>query len=216
VARAPYVLATISHKGGTGRTTAALMLAWCWAASGRKVTFIDADPIRSASLLALDENHRCTWPNVQFASGMDSLAAPLTGEIMVIDCPNLLDCANARPVLEESDGIILTCLPDPLSIRTVPAAASAIEAAKAVNPRLELLGILISIYNERDSVHNAMLARLRDAHQDLLLEPVIPYQPEVRDWPLHPGTAPPPGPARGAYAALTETLDPWIAVARAV
>ena len=98
----------------------------------------------------------------------------------------------------------------------MPAAANVIEAAKAVNPRLELLGILISIYNDRDPVHNAMLARLRDAHQDLLLEPVIPYQPEVRDWPLHPGTSPPPGAARDAYAALTDTLDPWIAVGRAV
>ena len=215
MARAPYVLATVSHKGGTGRTTAALMLAWSWAAAGRRVTVIDADPIRSASLLALDQDHRCTWPNVQFVSGTDSLAA-LTGEIVVIDCPNLLDFANARPVLEESDGIILTCLPDPLSIRTVPAAANVIEAAKSVNPRLELLGILISIYNDKDPVHAAMLSRLRDSHQDLLLEPVVPYQPKVRDWPLHPGTPPPPGAALDAYAALTETLSPWIAVAQAV
>src|SRR5439155_25322413 len=149
---------------------------------------------RSASLVALDQDRRCSWPNVQFVTGKDSLATPFTGEIVVIDCPNLLDPANSRPVLEESDGIILTCLADPLSIRTVPAAANVIEAAKAVNPRLELLGILISIYNERDPVHNAMLSRLREAHQDLLLEPVIPHQPEIRAWPIHPGTEPPHGP----------------------
>jgi chromosome partitioning protein len=216
VARAPYILAVISHKGGTGRTTAALSLAWNWADTGRPVTVVDADPIRSASLVALDANRHCPWPNVQFVTGNESLAGPLTGDVVVIDCPNLLDPANSRPVIEEADGIILTCLPDPLSIRTVPAAANVIEAAKAINPRLELLGILISIYNERDPVHNAMLARLRQAHQDLLLEPVVPYQVEVRDWPLRPGASPPPGPARDAYAALTRTLDPWIAVGRAV
>jgi cellulose biosynthesis protein BcsQ len=216
VARTPYVLAVISHKGGTGRTTAALALAWNWAATGRKVSVVDADPIRSASLVALDANRHCPWPNVQFVTGTDSLAAPLTGEVVVIDCPNLLDPANSRPILEEADGIVLTCLADPLSIRTVPAAANVIEAAKGVNPRLELLGILISIYNERDPVHTAMLGRLRQSHQDLLLEPVVPYQAEVRDWPLHPGTSPPPGPARDAYAALTQALDPWIAVGRVV
>src|SRR5262245_61376634 len=106
------------------------MLAWSWAAMGRQVTVIDADPIRPASLVALNEDRRCNWPNVQFVTGKDSLAGPLTGEVMLIDCPNLLDTANARPVLEESDGIILTCLADPLSIRTVPAAANVIEAAK--------------------------------------------------------------------------------------
>src|SRR5262249_40041849 len=181
---------------------------WCWASAGRKVTFLDADPIRSASLMALDHDHRCTWPNVQFVTGRDSLADPLNGEVLVIDCPNLLDSANSRPILEESDGIILTSLPAPLSIRTVPASANVIEAVKTVNERLDLLGILISIYNERDPVHSAMLSRLREAHQDLLLEPVIPYQPEVRDWPLHPGTTPPPGEARDAYTALTRALDP--------
>jgi cellulose biosynthesis protein BcsQ len=203
-------LSVISHKGGTGRTTAALYLAWTWASTGRRVSFIDADPIRSASLLALDAHGQCPWPNFQLVNGVDS-PAHLTGEIVVIDCPNLLDRANSHPMLHSSDGIILTCLPDPLSIRTVPAAANVIDAARTVNPRLELLGILISIYNERDAVHSAMLTRLRGAHQDLLLEPVIPYQPEVRDWPLHPGSAPPPGPAREAYAALALTLDPCIA-----
>ena len=214
--RAPYVLSVISHKGGTGRTTAALSLAWSWAASGRRVVFIDADPIRAASLLALDGQGQCPWPNLQFIAGAEALSRPLVGDVVVIDCPNLLDSANSRPVLHQSDGIILTCLADPLSIRTVPAAANVIEAAKAVNPRLELLGILISIYNARDPVHSAMLGRLREAHQDLLLEPVIPYQAAVRDWPLHPGSNPPPGVTRDAYAALTLTLDPWITAGRVV
>jgi cellulose biosynthesis protein BcsQ len=214
VTREPYVFAVISHKGGTGRTTAALSLAWCWGASGRKVTIVDADPIRSASLLALDEYGRCPWPNVQFISIQESLAGPPSGDIVVIDCPNLLDPANSRPILQEADGIILTCLPDPLSIRTVPAAANAIEAAKASNPRLELLGILISIYNKRDAVQRAMLERLRDSHQDLLLEPVIPYQAEMRDWPLRPGSNPPEGEALEAYAALSLTLDACVTAGR--
>ncbi len=75
---------------------------------------------------------------------------------------------------------------------------------------MELLGILIGIYNGKDVVQAAMLERLRQAHSDLLLDPVIPFQLEARDWALTPGSDPPAGAARDAYAALTRTIDPWV------
>ena len=209
----PYILAVVSHKGGTGRTTAALALAWSWGRAGRAVTLLDADPIRSASLVALDGSGNCHWPNVTFRAGLEALNEPLEGEIVVIDSPSLLDKLS-RQVLHKARGLILTCLADPLSIRTVPAAATVIETARTVNPQLELLGILISIYNGRDTVQAAMLNRLEQAHKELLLEPAIPFQAEVRDWPLTPGLDPPTGPARDAFAALTKTLDPWTRAGR--
>ncbi len=202
----PYIIAVVSHKGGTGRTTAALSLAWCWGNAGRSVTLIDADPIRSASLVALDASRRCRWPNVTFRAGLEALDGPWDGDLVIVDSPSLLDKLS-REVLRKASGIILTCLADPLSIRTVPAAASAIETARSENPRLELLGILINIHNDRDSVQAAMLERLRAAHSDLLLQPVVPFQAQVRDWPLTPGSDPPAGPARDAFKALSQTLD---------
>jgi cellulose biosynthesis protein BcsQ len=201
----PYILAVASHKGGTGRTTAALTLAWALGESGRRVTFIDADEQRSASLMAVDQRGQCSWRGVQFRAGPESLQKPLDGDIVVID-PPALTSQTAQPVLRRANGIVLTCLADPLSIRTVPAAATVIETAKVANARLELLGILICIYNAQDVLQNAMLERLKQAHRELLLDPAIPFQPDVRNWPLHPGNPPPAGPARDAAVTLAGNL----------
>jgi hypothetical protein len=65
------------------------------------------------------------------------------------------------------------------------------------------------MYNGQDLVQNAMLGRLQQAHDALLLSPAIPLQPEFRDWPLRPGSDPPEGPARDAYVSLAQTLDDW-------
>jgi chromosome partitioning protein len=203
----PYVLAVVSHKGGTGRTTTALLLSWHFARSGRTVSFIDADPQRSASLVALNASGQCDWQNVRFFSGLDTLGEELPGDLVVIDSPPLTD-RTSRPILHLADGLVLTCLADPLSIRTVPAAATVIESAKGVNPSLDLLGILICIYNGQDTIQDAMMSRLKESHQDLLLEPAVPFQPELRDWPLRPGSPPPRGAAAETFAALINRLSP--------
>jgi cellulose biosynthesis protein BcsQ len=202
----PYVLAVASHKGGTGRTTAAMSLAWTWGQEGLRVTLVDADPVQASRLVALDPAGRCPWPNVRLQSDVN---APFAGDRVVIDCPSLLDPA-ARAVLRRADGIVVCCLADPLSLRTVPAAASVIRRARDANPRLELLGILIAIYDNHDEVQAAMLGRLRQAHERLLLEPPVPQQPELRDWPLEPGADLPPGPGREAYAVLARNLEACI------
>lgn len=207
----PFVLGIASHKGGTGRTTTALILAWALGRLGVRVLFVDADEQRSASLIAVGGRGTCEWPNVTFRAGLDVLSGEMDAEIVVVD-PPALTAPTAQTVLGRADGIILTCLADPLSLRTVPAAANVIDAGKSANPRLELLGILISIYNEQDAVQHAMLNRLQQAHRDLLLDPVVPYQPSLRSWPLTPGTPPPAGPATDALAALAQYLKEGLKV----
>lgn len=202
----PYILAVVSHKGGTGRTTAALCLAWSFAQVGRSVCFVDADPQRAATLIALNAQGTCPWPNVEYRPNLDALGEPFDGDLVIIDPPPLTD-ASSRPVMQVADGLVLTCLADPLSIRTVPAAATVIERAQAENPGLSLLGILINIYNDADAVQSAMLSRLKDSHRELLLEPPIPFQPSIRGWPMRPGSNPPDGPALGAYGMLARELE---------
>jgi cellulose biosynthesis protein BcsQ len=202
----PYILAICSHKGGTSRTTSALTLAWVLGQSGRRVLLVDADEQRSASLLALDARGQFCWPNVEFRAGAEALDEKPAVDVVVVD-PPALTAATAQPILRQAHGIILTCLADPLSIRTVPAAATVIENAKNANRRLELLGILIGIYHEHDAVQNAMLTRLQEAHRDLMLDPPIPFQVEVRRWAMRPGSPPPQGPALDAYSALIRNLD---------
>jgi cellulose biosynthesis protein BcsQ len=201
----PYILAIGSHKGGTGRTTAALALAYLWGRSGIRVTLADVDPVRAAGLVALTDGV-CTWPNVRYATALPRPRDPgYDVDLIVVDCPALLTPA-ARPVLQRATTIVLTVLADPLSLRTVPAAAGVLEAARADNPRIELLGVLVGLYNEREPLQASMLEQLRQMHAALLLDPAIPEDPALRHWPLTPGAGLPDGSGATAFAALAEQI----------
>ncbi|HLW65702.1 MAG TPA: ParA family protein [Gemmataceae bacterium] len=206
MARSPYILGIVSHKGGTGRTTTALCLGWHLGQAGHSVTLVDAVPMRSMSMVALNSAGQCPWPNVQFQTGLEALAGPHQTQIVIVDSPSLLDPLSQR-VLSAADGIILTSLADPLSIRTVPAAAMIIGKAREANRRLELLGLLVGIYDAQDEVQRAVLSRLQEGHRELLLSPVIPLQQEMREWALKAGVPPPQGVASAAFGTLARNLN---------
>jgi cellulose biosynthesis protein BcsQ len=201
----PYVLAFASHKGGTGRTTAALALAWLWGQAGHRVTLADADPAHAAGLVARGPGGECDWLNVRYLDRLPA-AGEADGDVVIVDCPRLLE-PEVAPVLARADGIVLACLADPLTLRLVPAAVGVLAGAKAINPRGELLGLTIGLYNESDTVQPAMLARLRQVHADVFIEPPVPFDPALHDWPLAPGAGLPPGRGADAFAALARALE---------
>jgi cellulose biosynthesis protein BcsQ len=207
VGKKPYVLVLGSHKGGTGRTTHALALAHVWGQAGLRVSLVDADPAGAARLVAVPPEGICAWRNVKFFPRLPESGRSLLGsDLILIDAPPLTE-ASAQRILRLADGLVLSCLADPLSLRTIPVAVSAIQRARQHNPRLNLLGLLIGIFNEHDDLQRQMLAYLRETQADLLLEPPIPYQQEICDWPLEPGRSLPAGPARDSYEAVASMLD---------
>lgn len=207
----PYVLAIASHKGGTGRTTTALMLAWLLGQYGRTVTLVDADEQRSATIVASDARGHVDWQGVELRTGPDALFEPIATDLVIIDPPSLTS-PSAGAILRRAHGLILTCMADPLSIRTVPAAASVIEQVRGGAHQPDLLGILIAQYDRHNLVQNAMFSRLQEAHRELLLEPAIPYQANLRSWALHPGSPPPAGPALDALGELAQSLSESLAI----
>jgi cellulose biosynthesis protein BcsQ len=211
VADEGYLLAIASHKGGTGKTTSALALAYLWGRDGMRVTLADADPSQAAGLIALDSTGECPWSGVRYVPGLLPPGdAALDADVVLVDCPPLLTPA-AAPILRRARGVLLTCRANPLALRTVPAAAGALGAARAHNRACELIGVLIGGYNADDPVEAPMLGRLRDMHGELLLEPPIPEDPAVRDWALCPGADLPGGAAAEAFALVAERLRETIA-----
>ncbi len=200
----PYVLVVASQKGGTGRTTAALALAWAFGQAGRAVALIDADPLGAARQVACGPSGRCAWANVRCLAGPAALDALKPGELAVVDAPSLLG-AGAAALLRRADGLVLTALADPASLRTFAAAGVALSAAQDANAKLELLGLLVGLYAP-DPVQDAVLGRLRRMQPGLVLEPPIPFDEAARDWPAAPGAPPPAGPALDALRAVARAL----------
>ena len=203
----PYILVLGSHKGGTGRTTSALALAYLWGQAGMTVSLIDADPVGAAGMIALDLDGVCRWEGVRFFAHLPESGRGLVGsDVVIIDAPPLTE-RSAQRVLRLADGVVLCCLADPLSLRTIPCAARALQQARAYNPRLALVGLQIGIFHEHDALQARMLQQLRHAHGALLLEPPIPAQAEISNWAEAPGSPLPDGPAADSCQALADLLE---------
>jgi len=202
----PYILAITSHKGGTGRTTVALALAWLWGQRGMNVTLVDADPVKAAALVATGPDGNCPWQNVNLVVARNGqLKIPPRQDVVIIDSPPATE-SLAQNFLQKADGVVICCLADSLSLNTLPAATKAILQAREFNESLEILGIAVNIFNLADLGQTRSLSQLRGAPGGLLLEPVIPNRPELRDWPLDPGSDLPNGPGKQAFRALADTF----------
>lgn len=205
--RKPYTLVLGSHKGGTGRTTCALALAYLWGQSGLNVTLIDADPVGAARLVALDGDGICHWEGVRFFAHLPDSSRDLQeSDLVLIDAPPLTE-RSAQRVLRQAESVIVTSLADPLSLRTIPRAVAAIQQAQSHNSKLSLLGLVIGNCHEQNRLQKLLLQQLRRSHSQLLLEPAICYQREVSDWATKPGSPLPEGPAKECYQALANRLE---------
>jgi|GEM_PF-2462977 cellulose biosynthesis protein BcsQ len=202
----PYVLAITSHKGGTGRTTLAAGIAWLWGQRGLKIALVDADPVRAATLLALNAEGVCPWPNVHVVVAQQGVAKIPPGmDAVIIDSPPATE-PLAQRVFAKADGVVICSLADSLALNTLPAATRAVREARETNPDLDLLGIAVNIFNSSDLSQSRCLSALRGARGGLFVEPPIPARPELREWPLHPGSELPDGPGRVALRALADTF----------
>lgn len=211
----PYRLAVASHKGGTGRTTTACAVAWLWGQNGLKVLLVDACRTKAASMVAIAARGQCPWKNVTFTTEMPDYEA-FDGEydVVVVDCPPLTE-PESQDVLQVSDGVLLTCLADVLCLRTLPSSTDAVRQARQANPSLKVLGILLTHFDEDDEQQQRTLTKLQESQMALTFDPPVPMQPEVREWPLRPGSDLPPGEARAAYAKLTNEMKKKIGIGKA-
>ncbi len=204
-------LAVISHKGGTGRTTIALGLAWVLGQQGQRVLFVDADPVGSALLTACDSAGVCRWKNVRVQAGIPETKEYENFDVVIIDCPSLSESA-ALPVLKFADQLILTCLADTLSLRTLPTALAALRQARRAGGRAVLLGLVFNLFDEASPIQRQLIQQIRSSKAPPILGAPIPIQPSLRDWALKPGSPMPAGLARAAILelafALRERLSP--------
>jgi chromosome partitioning protein len=147
----PYHIAVLSEKGGVGKTTLAIHLAWMLAKQEEDVALVDADP--QASVLAWYEErkgdapfrilehakptfHEDFWPSGDFTrSEYEDLAKKgLLDDFYVIDCPpRVTDIA--RSAILVADLIIIPITPSSLDVWAGQNTIELIEESKEYRDR---------------------------------------------------------------------------------
>jgi chromosome partitioning protein len=95
-------------------------------------------------------------------------------DTVLIDCPpNLQLCSWAA--LLASDFVVVPVIPEDFSSQGLIYVQQAIDAAMTRrNPRLRLLGYMLTMYNRQLGIHKAYEKLLRQQYGDLVLETVFP------------------------------------------
>jgi chromosome partitioning protein len=102
-------------------------------------------------------------------------------DIVLIDCPpNLQLCSWAA--LLASDFVAVPVIPEDFSSQGLVYVQQAVDRALTTsNPRLRLLGYLLTMYEKRIGIHGAYEKLLRSQYQDLVLEHVMPLSTAFKE-----------------------------------
>jgi chromosome partitioning protein len=180
-------LAIISHKGGAGKTSSAVMLAEDLARRGLRVVLVDADRQRGAGLLLGIEQatglvQQTRNPKLRyFCSSQMPLreipakAQELAGnfEVAVVDTPSL-DDPLARGWIQLSTDVLMVMPVEPVSLKTLESADTVVENLLRLNERIRVVGVLPALFDEGDATQRQLLMELRSRRPDGLL-PAIPF-----------------------------------------
>lgn len=95
-------------------------------------------------------------------------------DVILIDCPpNLQLCSWAA--LLASDFVVVPVIPEDFSSQGLIYVQKAIDQAMTRrNPRLRLLGYMLTMYNRQLGIHKAYEKLLREQYQDLVFDHVFP------------------------------------------
>jgi chromosome partitioning protein len=95
-------------------------------------------------------------------------------DVVLVDCPpNLQLCSWAA--LLASDFVVVPVIPEDFSSQGLIYVQQAIDAALTErNPRLRLLGYMLTMYNRQLGIHKAYEKLLREQYGDLVLDTIFP------------------------------------------
>ena len=216
-----HTIAIVNQKGGVGKTSLAMNLAWFLDTAGGRTMVLDADPQGSATRWAA--GHNGAWGvavrsvdaerDIELVSrDLERIAAEAGAEFVVLDCPPELRNA-AEVALLLADVCLIPVTPSPLDIWAAEAAVSLASDAQRVRgdgkPAVALVPNRL--------VHNTVMARELPSTLQALGQKVAPGITErvvVAESAIVGQTVPeyaPNSPAYGEFLALArfvmETLN---------
>lgn len=206
-------IAIFNQKGGVGKTTTAISLAYAFRNMGFKVLLIDLDPQANATLgLGIKENpSNGIYSVLMGSSSINSTIVELDGlallpaslsladaelelsnalsrelvldrvlkkvgdayDLAIIDCPPNLGLLSIN-ALSTANRVLVPIYPSFYSIQGLASFIKYFSSIKStINPELEILGYVITKYDERKNIHKSIVKELEEQMGADVLTPYI-------------------------------------------
>ena len=208
-----YTVAIANQKGGVGKTTTAAAIAQGLTAAGYKVLCVDADPQANLSDLLQAGAGASLYDVIQGAPIKKALQATTAGDLLpsekalanpklkltattlqeilkplqsrydvaIIDTPPSLGALTVS-ALVAADGVIVPTKADKFSLTGLQELYTSM---KAVKPKLELVGVIVTQYNGRTTLNKAVLDALQEQakiYHSAVLQPPIRRTIAAEEW----------------------------------
>jgi len=106
-------------------------------------------------------------------------------DVIFIDCPPSLNLITLNALIA-SNSIIVPLQPEFYALEGVSSLLQTVEAVRArFNPALEIQGVVLTMYDKRNSLSDAVASDVRSYFGDKVYETVIPRNVRVSEAPSH-------------------------------
>lgn len=201
-------VAVVNLKGGSGKTTSAVFLAHEWAAAGRRVLLVDADP----QATALRWSEQAGFELATLALPVKDLHTRLAGivgdryELVVIDTPPLAERSGiVLSALRLADLVVVPVAPTMAEFERLGDVWEAIGEVEPVRVAPAEVAVLlnrtVANASSTEMVRRAIAAGAGGWPARRVLEVTVPRREALAQ---AFGAQPPPG---GPYAAVVDELD---------
>lgn len=175
----PYRILVTSNKGGTGRTTTTLGLAWAMGALGMETELVDLNPIPCLHYIAETPSGQCLWPRVTVTQ---QLGSNNKADVQLIDALPIGEI-ETNALLPEVDGVVLNCQAEILSLSVLDQALQKLIQVKGSLERPRLLGLIIQRFHKESLLEQKLSQRLEKMVPGLI-HGIIEESDVLAHWPL--------------------------------
>jgi chromosome partitioning protein len=150
-------------------------------------------PTEIGNLTLLPGSKNLTGANIELAAAEDRALRLRTAlaevqkafDLVVLDCPPALDLLTLN-ALAAADSLIVPMQAEYFALEGISELVSTLERIRgAVNPRLIIEGVLLTMYDDRTNLAQQVTDTLREYFKDRLFRTVIPRNIRLAEAPSH-------------------------------